>query len=99
MKTQSTPFDRSFLDPLARLLIAVGGGLFSIKLWAAALAGWMPLAAVDATALGIMLAFVLFAAAGIWAFAATTLLRAISGLLIPSAVCLGLLLLQQGGAA
>ncbi|MDL2269077.1 hypothetical protein LJC71_03555 [Desulfosarcina sp. OttesenSCG-928-A07] len=97
MKSKIMPFDRSFLDPFVRLLIAVVGGFFAIKLWAAALAGYLPLSPTDATAFGIMVGFVMFVVSGIWAFSASTLVRALSGLLVPSIICFGLVLLQQEG--
>lgn len=83
-----------------RCLLAVFGGYGLSALAAATLALALPLARVDAVMAGVMLAFVIYLLAAVWAFAAATLLRAFAGLLLP-ATALGALLyfLPRGGVA
>lgn len=88
------------MDPFFRLLLAVLGGLAASRLCGAMLAFCLPMAKPDATALAILLTFVLFSAAGIWAFAASTIWRAVLGLAIPAAFCAGILfMLHRGGVS
>lgn len=80
-----------------RLLLAVFGGWLAARLCGSALAVWLALDKADATAMAIMLSYILFIAFGLWAFAARSLSRAVGGVLLPSALCAGLLFLKIGG--
>lgn len=91
---------RPRLNTALRALLAVVGGYWLAALAAATLALALPLPRVDAVMASMMIAFVIYLLAAIWAFAAATLMRAFGGLLLPAAVLgLGFLVWPTGGAA
>lgn len=91
---------RPWLNTTLRSLLAIFGGYWLAALAAATLALALPLPRADAVMAAVMLAFVVYLLAAIWAFAAATLARAFAGLLLPAAVLgLWLVFLPKGGAA
>ena len=92
-----TSFRTPALGTFFRLLLAVFGGLATAHLFGAMLAVWLPFPKADATILACLLAYLLLIAAGVWAFAASSLWRAILGM---GAFSLGsalLLYIKTGG--
>ena len=70
---------------LARVLAGFGGGYALGALIAVVLAKTLPATRLDAVLTGAMVGFVVHALAIIWAFAASTVLRACIGILAPAA--------------
>lgn len=83
----------------ARGLLGLFGGYVVAACWAAALARLLPGAKADATLVATMAAFVVYALAAIWAYAARSTLRATAGLLLAGGLGALLAWLLRGGAA
>lgn len=84
-------------DLLVRCALALIGGFMVARMVGGALAVILPLPRFDATALGVMLGYIAFAVAAVWAFAAGSLVRAVMGLAVP-ALAFGLLVFLLSGA-
>ncbi len=78
------------LSIASRILAAVAGGYALAAAVAASAATVLPGPKAEAALIGIMLGFVAYTAAMIWAFAARSAKRAWAGLVLPAAL-LGLL--------
>ncbi|CAM3149732.1 Protein of unknown function [Paracoccus aminovorans] len=85
------------LATASRSLAAIGGGYLAANLFVLAFARLAPLAPRDALEAGMMLGFVLFALAAIWAFACRSAWQAWAGILGVALLC-GLVVLPRGGA-
>lgn len=83
----------------ARGLLALLGGYAVAACWAAALARLLPGAKADATLVATMAAFVVYALAAIWAYAARSTLRAAVGLLAAGALAALIAWLLRGNYA
>ncbi|WP_313435539.1 DUF3649 domain-containing protein [Stenotrophomonas sp.] len=83
----------------ARGGLALLGGYAVAACWAAALARLLPGATADATLVATMAAFVVYALAAIWAYAARSTLRATLGLLLAGGLGALLAWLLRGGVA
>ncbi|MBK0024727.1 iron transporter [Stenotrophomonas sp. S48] len=83
----------------ARGLLALLGGYAVAACWAAALARLLPGAKADATLVATMAAFVVYALAAIWAYAARSTLRAAVGLLAGGIVAVLIAWLLRGNIA
>ncbi|WP_200751609.1 hypothetical protein ACI703_14160 [Isoptericola jiangsuensis] len=83
----------------ARGLLGLLGGYAVAACWAAALARLLPGAKADATLVATMAAFVVYALAAIWAYAARSTLRATLGLLLAGGLGALLAWLLRGGVA
>lgn len=83
----------------ARALLALLGGYAVAACWAAALARLLPGAKADATLVATMAAFVVYALAAIWAYAARSTLRAAVGLLAAGALAALIAWLLRGNYA
>ena len=77
----------SWRNVTARVLGAAFGGYALTYAATACLTLSLPLANSEAVLTAAMLSFVIYTAAILWAFAASTPIRAWIGLLIPAAVC------------
>jgi hypothetical protein len=67
----------------ARTVAAILGGYALAALVAIAAAVWLPLERSEAVLSGMLASFAVHAAAAIWVFAAASVARALSGLLLP----------------
>jgi hypothetical protein len=74
------------LGVLSRTVAAIGGGYGVAALTATVIALYLPAARADAAITGTLVAFVVYAGAAMWVFAARTALRAWVGLLVPAAL-------------
>lgn len=91
---------RPALNVALRTTMAILGGYAVAALAAAALAVGLPLPRVEAVVAAVMLSFIIYAVAVIWVFAAATLLRALTGLVLTAfAFAVWLRLAPVGGAA
>lgn len=69
---------------LSRILAAVVGGYALASIAAAGMAVWLPMTRVDAVVTASMLAFVVYALAVMWVFAARNTWRAWAGIALPT---------------
>lgn len=81
------PASSARLAVASRSLAAIGGGYLAANLFVLAFAGLAPMAPRDAVQAGVMLGFVLFALAGIWAFACRSAWHAWVGILGVALIC------------
>ena len=77
---------KPWMPVLARVLAGFGGGYALGALVAVMMAKTLPIARLDAVLTGAMTGFVVHALTIIWAFGASTALRACLGVLLPIAV-------------
>jgi hypothetical protein len=82
---------RPWLNTGLRCLLAIFGAYLLAALASVVFALALPLPRTDAVMAAMMLSFIIYLLAAIWAFAAATLTRAFAGLLLPAGI-LGLLL-------
>lgn len=78
---------RERLAITSRSLAAIAGGYLLANLFVPAFTRVIPMAPRDASQLALMLSFIVFALAVIWAFACRDALRAWAGILFPTAIC------------
>lgn len=84
---------------LSRALAAVVGGYAAANAVAIGLAQVLPMSRGDAVMTGILLTYLVYAAAVIWVFAARSARRAWLGILLTSAAFGGLALLGRAGVS
>lgn len=83
----------------SRSLAAIAGSYLLANLFVLAFRRLVPMDPRDASQLALMLSFIVFALAAIWAFAARDALRAWAGILVPLAACALILWLMPEGRA
>lgn len=83
---QSGPTVMYRLAVFSRVLAAIVGGYVLAALCTAVIAQVLPMAKADAVMTATMLAFIIYACAVIWVFAARDALRAWIGIALPSLV-------------
>ena len=84
---------------LSRVLAAVLGGYAAANAVAVGLAQILPMSQGDAVMTGILLTYIVYAAAVIWVFAARSVRRAWLGILLTTAAFGGLALLGRAGVS
>ncbi|RDD69126.1 DUF3649 domain-containing protein [Paracoccus versutus] len=93
------PVSRQRLSVASRSLAAILGGYLAANLFVPAFARLVPMPPRDAAQLALMLSFVVFAAASVWAFACRSAARAWAGILGAAALFALVVAALPGGGA